>query len=346
MADVRIAARVGLLGVSGAGKTTLFAGITGTDYGRAIAAGGKAVTASVRVEDPRLLRMHQVEGAHKKLVAPILEVVDGPAIALSGPEKQDNPGVLSHFRECDAYLAVLKAYDGSDPKAQLDGLIGEIFLADVESMNRKIEKLKAEVKKSIPNRDEVQRELGVFQQLSDGVLGGDTKVFQKLTPEDERRIRGFQFYSRKPIVPLVNIGESQVGAPAQGISTCLKLEMELLAMEPAERESFMKDYGLTALAIPGLPVTLYRELGFQTFATVGDKDVTAWPLKRGSTAFDAAGRIHTDIQRGFINCEVVGFADWEKLGNYHEARARGRARTEGKAYVMQDFDIIHIKFNV
>ncbi len=346
MAEVRIAARVGLLGVSGAGKTGLFAILTGTEYGRAVAAGGKSVAASVRVEDPRLLRMHQVEGPQKKLVAPLLEIVDGPAVALSGPEKQDNPGILSQFRECDAYLAVLKAYDGSDPKAQLEGLWGELFLADVESMNRKIDKLKAEIKKSIPNRDEVQRELSVFQHLSEGVLGGDTKVFEKLTPEEERRIRGFQFFSRKPIVPLRNVGETQVGSAVEGIATCLKLEAELLAMEGAEREAFMRDYGLSSLVTMGLPVRLYRELGFQTFATVGDKDVTAWNLRKGSTALEAAGRIHTDIQRGFINCEVVSFVDWEKFGGYHEARSRGKARTEGKAYGMQDFDIVHIKFNV
>lgn len=346
MADRPVAARVGLLGVSGAGRTSLFAALTGTDYSRALAAGGKAISGSVRVEDPRLLRMHQVEGAHKKLVAPILEIVDGPAIALSGPEKQDNPGVFAHFRECDAYLAVLKAYDGSDARKQLDAVRGELFLADVESMDRKIDKLKAEIKKSIPNRDEVQRELAVFQHLSDGVLGGDTQVFGKLTPEDERRIKGYQFYSRKPIVPFLNVGESALGAAFDGPVSCVKLEMELLAMEGPDREGFMKDYGLTSLVIPTLPVALYDRLGFHTFVTVGDKDVTAWHLRKGSTALDAGGRIHTDIQRGFINCEVVSFADWEKFGDYHEARSHGKQRIEGKAYVMQDYDIIHIKFNV
>ncbi|MBI2901111.1 MAG: redox-regulated ATPase YchF [Planctomycetes bacterium] len=345
MADRPIAARVGLLGVSGAGKTTLFAALTGTDYSRALVAGGKSLAASVRVEDPRLLRMHQVEGAHKKLVTPILEIVDGPPIALSGPEKQDNPGVLSQFRECDAYLAVLKSYDGSDPKTQIEGMKGELFLGDVESMNRRIERLQADVKKPLPNREELQRELAALQHLSEGVLGGDTKVFEKLTPEDEKRLRGFQFYSRKPIVPLANVGETQLGT-VPGPATSFKLETELLAMEPSEREMFMKEYGLASLVVPGLANLLYRELGFVTFATVGDKDVTAWHLRKGASAWDAAGRIHTDIQRGFINCEVVSFADWEKFGDYHEARSHGKARTEGKSYVMQDFDIIHIKFNV
>lgn len=210
-------------------------------------------------------------------------------------------------------------------------------------MNRKIEKLQADAKRALPNRDEIAKELAIFQQLSEAVVGGDSKVFEKLTPEDEKKLKGYQFFSKKPIVPLTNVGETQVGQPG---TCCVKLEIELLAMEPDEREAFMKDYGLAALVIPSLPVSLYRDLGLQMFVTVGDKDVTGWHLKKGGNALDAAGRIHTDIQRGFINMEVVSFADWEKYGNYHEARSRGKGRTEGKAYGMNDFDIIHIKFNV
>jgi hypothetical protein len=122
--------------------------------------------------------------------------------------------------------------------------------------------------------------------------------------------------------------------------------MELLAMEAGERAGFMKDYGLTELVLESIPVRLLDHMGFHTFVTTGDKDVTGWSLRKGAHALEAAGRIHTDLQKGFISCEIVSFAEWSKWKNYHEARARGPRRVEGKAYVLQDFDFIEVKFNV
>jgi ribosome-binding ATPase YchF (GTP1/OBG family) len=108
----------------------------------------------------------------------------------------------------------------------------------------------------------------------------------------------------------------------------------------------MKDYGLTELVLESIPVRLLDHMGFHTFVTTGDKDVTGWSLRKGAHALEAAGRIHTDLQKGFISCEIVSFAEWSKWKNYHEARARGPRRVEGKAYVLQDFDFIEVKFNV
>jgi hypothetical protein len=213
-------------------------------------------------------------------------------------------------------------------------------------MQKRIERLRADTKKALPNREELQRELAVLEPLCEAVAGGDVRAFGKLTAEDEKRLRGFQFYSKKPLIPLANIAETDLGKPREVPATALKLEMELLAMEPAERASFMKDYGLERLAVESLPVDLYDRMGLQTFVTTGDKDVTGWHLRKGGTAFEAAGRIHTDLQKGFINCEIVSFDEWAKWKNYHEARARGPKRVEGRAYAMKDFDIIEVKFNV
>lgn len=346
MTERASAGKIGLLGVSGAGKTTLFSSLTDIDYSRAVAASGRTISGSVRVEDPRLLRMHEVEGSHKKLVAPLLEVMDGPAIPLSPDEKRDLPNALPHFRECDGYLVVLKAYEGADPKAQLDSIRNELFLADVESMERRIEKLRGEVKRSLPNREELKKELATFERMSEAIMGGDTNVLQDLSPEDEEKLRGYQFYSRKPIIPMVNLSEMELGKETGELAACIKLEKELLEMEGEERESFMGDYGLEKLTLPDLAVSLYGRMGYQTFVTVGDKDVTAWHLRKGATAFEAAGRIHTDLQKGFINCEAVSFGEWEGHKDYHEARARGKFRVEGREGLMQDFDVINVKFNV
>lgn len=344
MADRPIAARLGLVGVALSGKTSLFCALTGTEYAKIVASsGGKSLSAPVRVLDPRLLRMHEVEGAHKKLVTPVMEVVDSSSMALDGPDKDANPGRLAAVRECDGFLAVLKAYEGEDPARQLEAIRSEFILADIDVMQKRIEKLRVDTKKGLPNRDELVKELTTMEPLLEAVAGGDVKAFDKLTPEDEKRMKGFAFYSKKPLIPLANISEGDLGKKSPVPSVAVKLEMELLAMEPAERASFMKDYGLEKLALESIAVDLYSKIGMQTFVTTGDKDVTGWHLRRGGTALEAAGRIHTDLQKGFINCEIISFSEWAKWKNYREAQSRAPKRVEGKGYLMQDFDLIEVK---
>jgi hypothetical protein len=346
MADRPVTAKIGLVGPAGSGKTSLFCALTGAEYARAVASTGKAIGGNVRVLDPRLVRVHEVEGTQKKLVTPILEIVDAPSVALEGPDRAGNSGRLAQVRECDGFLAVLRAYEGGDPAPQLEAIRNELVLADLDVMQKRIDRLQADTKKSLPNREELLRELEVLQPLCEAVLGGDVKAFGRLTAEDEKRLRGFQFYSKKPLVPLANVAETDLGKPSTLPSLPVKLEMELLAMEAGERAGFMKDYGLSELALEALPVRLFGQMGFHTFVTTGDKDVTGWSVRQGGSALEAAGRIHTDLQKGFISCEIVAFAEWSKWKNYHEARARGPRRVEGKAYVMQDFDFIEVKFNV
>jgi len=344
MADRPIAARLGLVGVPMSGKTSLFCALTGTEYAKVVASsGGKSLSAPVRILDPRLLQMHRVEGEQKKLVMPVMEVVDGNSIALEGPDKGNNPGKLAAIRECDGFLAVLKGYEGEEVRKQLEAFRSEFILADIDVMQKRIEKLKVDTKKGLPNRDELMKELATMEPLLEAVSGGDVKAFEKLTPEDEKRMKGFAFYSKKPLISLANISEGDLGKKSDVPAVAIKLEMELMAMEPAERASFMKDYGLEKLALESLPVDLYRQLGMQTFVTTGDKDVTGWHLKKGATALDAAGRIHTDLQKGFINCEIISWAEYGKWKNYREAQTRAPKRVEGKAYVMQDYDLIEVK---
>lgn len=344
MADRPIAARLGLVGIPMSGKTSLFCALTGTEYAKVVASsGGKSLSAPVRVLDPRLLKMHEVEGTQKKLVTPVMEIVDSSSITLDGPDKHLNPGKLASVRECDGFLAVLKGYEGEDVKKQLDGFRSEFILADIEIMQKRIEKLKIDSKKGLPNQQDLLKELATMEPLLESVSGGDVKAFEKLTPEDEKRMKGFAFYSKKPLIPLANISEADLGKKTDIPSVAIKLEMELMAMEPAERASFMKDYGLEKLALETIAVDLYRQIGMQTFVTTGDKDVTGWHLRKGATALDAAGRIHTDLQKGFINAEIISFAEYGKWKNYREAQSRAPKRVEGKAYVMQDFDLIEVK---
>jgi len=353
MAEKGPAARVALVGIQGAGKTTLFCALTGMDYARALANAGKTAAAAVRVLDPRLLEAHEKNGAQKKLVAPSLEFMDTAPIALADPGKQDNPGVFATFREADGFIVVLKAYDlegdrKKQVKDQLDAVRGEFLLADIDVMQKRIEKLRAEVKKpQLPTFEESKKELAVLERLVEAVMAGDAKAFAGLSADDDKKLRGFQFFSRKPIVPFVNSGEGDLADPPRpspdAIPVCLKLETELVAMDESDRASFMKDYGLASLVLPGLAVALFDRMGFQTFLTLGDKDTTGWALRKGSSAWDAAGKIHTDIQKGFINCEVISFADFRAHKSAHDAAAHGKQKVEGKAHLLADYDIINIK---
>jgi ribosome-binding ATPase len=353
MAEKGPASRVAIVGVQGSGKTSLFCALSGMDYARALANAGKTASAAVRVLDPRLLEAHEKNGPQKKLVAPSLEFMDTPPIALQDPGKQDNPGVFAMFREADGFIVVLKAYDleGDRKKAvkdQLDAVRGEFLLADIDVMQKRIEKLRAEVKKpQLPTFEESKKELAVLERLIEAVLAGDAKAFAGLSADDDKKLRGFQFFSRKPIVPIANIGEGDLADPPrpapEAIAICLKLEAELLGMEESDRASFMNDYGLASLTLPGLAVALFDRMGFQTFLTLGDKDTTGWALRKGASAWDAAGKIHTDIQKGFINCEVISFADFRAHKSAHDAAAHGKQKVEGKAHVLADYDIINIK---
>jgi ribosome-binding ATPase YchF (GTP1/OBG family) len=346
MAERPVAANVGMVGIAGSGKTSLFCALTGTDYARAIASTGKGASGGIRVTDPRLVRLHEAEGERKKLVAPVLGIVDAPSVALEGHERAGNPGRLAVVRECDGYLAVLRAFEGEDPSRQLEGLRSELILADLDVMQKRMEKLRADTKKALPNREELLREFGVLESLSEAVASGDTEAFGRLSPEDRMHLRGFQFYSMKPLLPLANISEKDLERTFGMAAAAVRLESELLAMEDSERAGFMADYGLSRLVLENLPLTLYEALGLHTFVTTNEKELAAWALPRGATAHQAAGKIHTDFQKGFINCDVVSFEEREKWKTIREAFARGRKRTEGKAYVVQDFDILQIKFNV
>lgn len=346
MGDRPVAARVGLIGPPGSGKTSLFCALSGVEYARAAAAGGKSIGAHVRVLDPRLARFHQVEGPQRKLVTPALEILDAPSLVLEGPDREGNGGRLATVRECDGYLAVLRAFDGGDPRAQMEALRRELVRADVEMMRRRLEKLQAETRKALPDRQERLREMEILGPLCEAVEAGDGRAFERLTPEEEKSLRGFQFYSRKPLAVLANIAETDLGRPPDLPSAAVRLEMELLGMDPAEREGFMREYGLDRLVLESLPLRLHETLGFITFLTTNEREVAGWALRRGATALEAAGCIHTDLQKGFISCEVVSFEEWSKWKNLHEARTRGSRRVEGRAYVVQDFDILQVKFNV
>ena len=333
-------ARLAVVGLPGAGKTSLFCALTGVEYARAVASSGKVLSGSVRVEDSRLLRIHEQEHPQAKLTCPILEVLDTP------PLQPEGRGIFAQFRNATAILIVLKAYDsGAEVESQLESIRSELLLSDAELLQRRIEKIDDRLKRSVPTkeREQLQAERDAVAPLVESITG-ETKIdWDSFSPEVKNQLRSFQLFAQKPIFPLVNIAEKDLGTRE---GTALKLELELLGMEEGERAEYMKDYGLDHLTTERLPVDFPGRLNFLTFLTVGEKGVVGWCLPRGSTAPEAAGFIHTDIEKGFINAEVISYADREKAGSIREAERTGKKRLEGKNYVVQDWDILNIRFNV
>lgn len=316
------AASVALIGAARAGKTTLFSILTGIDYTRAAreSAGGPHA-AHVPVRDDRVARLAELAGS-KKISLPIMEFVDTPPLKLEGGADAE---LLGRLREVDAYAVVIPAY--ADPAATDEAVRSALFMSDIEVMQRAIKKLEKKVKRPTPTREEDRRELEALRTLIEETADGRVRA---LKPEDERKLRGFQFFSCKPIVPIRNLGET---ALAEG-GICLKLEQDLLDLEGAEREEFEQMYGIKEPAAPRIVHEVCAALDLLTFYTANVNEAAAWQIRRGTPVVEAAAAVHTDLGRTFICAEVTPFDDYVKKVHPH---------TEGKDYVVQDRDVVLIR---
>jgi ribosome-binding ATPase YchF (GTP1/OBG family) len=343
-------AKFALVGPAQSGKTTLFCALTGQPYEKIVVM-PKVPPLTVPVRDPRLVRLHQKEQPQSNLVFPTVELNDTASLSYDPKDRDRNVDAITQFRELDGLIAVIRAYDLEGNRregilAEIEQLKSELFLEDLAIIERRIERLKADVKKPTKQQEEFKRELEVCERLAADISAGKTDALRNLSAEDEKKIRGFMLFSRKPLIVVANVADSDLGklpADPSAIAVCLKLEAEILAMAEGERKEFMEMYGLNSLVLEGLVLELYRRLGYIMFFTPGEKETAGWGLKEGSNALEAAGKIHTDIQKGFITAEVLSFEDYEKHGSEREAKAKGRCRNEGKGYVVKDADLIEFK---
>jgi ribosome-binding ATPase YchF (GTP1/OBG family) len=315
------AARVGLVGTAGSGKTTLFSILTGIDYARAAReSAGRVHAAHVPIQDPRVGRLAQFERS-KKTTLPILELVDTPPLKLDGADG----ALLGELRTMDALAVLVPLY--ADPAASDAPVRAALATADRDVMERAVEKLQKQILRPTGRREEDQAELELLRGLLEQAAGGTMRA---LTPPEEKRLRHFQFFSQKAILPIRNVGEGALGPG----TICLKLEQDLAALAGDERREFEQMYGITEPAAPRLAHEVYQALDLVTFYTGGPNESAAWPLRRGSTATAAAASIHTDLGATFICAEVTPFEDY---------LAKARPRTEGKDYVVQEGDVILIR---
>lgn len=356
---------IGILGLPYSGKTTLFEAITGA-HGAAMDRSGSAHTATVAVPDERLDRLAEMNSP-KKITPAHIDFIDVAGVrAEDGRER--TAATLAPLRDADGLLHVVRKFEwpsapphphGSlDPKRDVEEMSTDLIVADLEIVERRIQKLEKQVHKPTPHQEQDKKELALMQRVKEALDAGRHVTDLGLTAEDARLVRNFQLLSDKPIVPVLNVHEDELDSEGThsaleaigpgAIAISAKLEKEISELEPEERQEFVEGMGLGEPAARRVIQACYARLGLRSFftGTGAGEELRAWTLQAGDSALVAAGKIHTDIQRGFIRAEVVAYDDLVEAGGMTEAKAANKVRLEGKEYEVQDGDVILFRFKV
>jgi hypothetical protein len=365
-----MALRCGITGIAGVGKTTIFNCISNTKAatGMNVPGGAKTNIGMVRVPDPRLYELEKLQPS-EKITPTTVEIVDIPGLSGSpaGAEGTGNR-FLGDIRNTDALIHVLRCFDdemlphveGSvDPVRDMETVNLELQVRDHESLGKKTEKLRKTAKSgdkdAIRGMEVLERymaHLGEFNDARTLDAGSDAG----------RYIADLSLLTMKPVLYVCNVDEKSAlsgnayvdrvrkhltGQDAEILIIAGAIEAEISELENAAvRNAFLKDIGLPEPGVDRLVRAAYKLLDLRTFFTAGPKEIRAWTIRRGMTASQAAGVIHSDLERGFIRAEVMKYTDFVTLGSEHACREAGKLLVEGRNYIVEDGDIIHVRFNV
>jgi GTP-binding protein YchF len=362
--------KLGIVGLPGAGKTTIFNALTRGDAPTGQSMGGRfdVLTAVVNVRDERVELLTDMFNPQKKTAARITYTDVAGLQKGAGANGGINGTLLNHLAAMDGLVHVVRGFendlaphpDGSvDPQRDLQALDTELLLNDLVVVEKKIEKLTEGLKHGAFKNDkaEAQKELALFERLNEGLSQERPLRDLDLSDEELKSLRGYSLLTLKPVMVVINIGDDQDEVAFEydydlSLLTNLrgKLEMELTQFGAAGDDEalamFMDEYNVSELGLDKVIRLSYDLMGLQSFFTVGEDEVRAWTVKRGATAVDAAATIHSDLAKGFIRAETVAYRDLVDLGGLPQARTAGKLRQEGKTYIVQDGDVISIKFNV
>lgn len=344
---------VGLFGKAGCGKSTLFRALEG---GEGTPAGGKSAgMCTIRVPDDRVDRLSALYRPKKTTHVSITfcEIDPGEAELLPS-------GTLAKIKGVDVLTLVIRGFsddfhppppEGIDPVRDFRALESELVLADYLVAQKRIERMVKEARRD--SEWTTLHRAVEFLEKEVPLRGVD------FSPEEARILSGFRFASRIPPILVLNVGEGDLGvetypelgsqAASRGIPLVrlsAKIEEEIAQIPPAEQIDFLKDIGLTECVRDRLVRGAYEAMDYISFLTVGEDEVRAWNIRRGTTALAAAGRVHSDLEKGFIRAEVIGCEDLLRCGSMAKAKTEGKLRLEGKEYVVRDGDIVHVRFNV
>jgi GTP-binding protein YchF len=354
--------KVALIGLMQSGKSTVLSAICGKEP--APAGSTDFHEQMVAVPDDRLDWLTALYQP-KKTVHATVDCMDMPGISFMDEHGRTAARrFFNQVRTVDMFVVVVRAFENPsvpayrnsvDPARDLEELKTEMLLADLELVTTRIERLEKSVHKPTKTQAKDKAELELQLKLQDAIES--EKPISSVIENDLQVdiIKPLNFLTLKPIMVVVNVGENQLGEPIdlgsgteelEVIPLCGTLESELAQLDAESRTEFMADMGLSEPASKKFVQSCYSTLGLISFLTVGKDEVRAWPIEKGTSALDAAGKIHSDIKRGFIRAETMAFGDLKELGDEKAVKAAGKMRLEGKSYTVQDGDIISFRFNV
>ena len=340
--------KVGIAGFAGSGKSTVFHWLTGAAPDPSKSQSGQI--GKPEVPDERLDWL-SAQFKPKKTIHAKMEFLDTPG--LLAEERRDNPRRLGIMRDAGGLLVVLAGFAGGDLADELRRFREEILFADLEIVTNRIDKLRDLLRKPRPakQKDIDQAEMDLLQRVAAALEKGQGAATLGLKDDEEKSLRSFQFLTLKRELVLVNIGDDGIGKPLpadllsltpNALQAPVKLEQELDELSEEDRRTFMQDMNVTGFSRPEVLRAIFYAMGNNVFFTVGEDECRAWPIPAGASAVESAGEIHTDLSRGFVRAEVVGYDDFRRLGSMKEAKSHGVFRLEGKTYVVKDGDIMNI----
>jgi len=353
--------KLGIIGLPQSGKTTIFNALTRASQPTDLSSGKMEIhTGVVDVPDSRVDKLVEFYKARKTVRAKVT-YVDIAGLG-SGNKGEFSGSLLNQLSQMDGFIHVARCFEDDnvphvmssiDPARDIANMDAELLLNDQIKVEAKLERLHEDSHKGGRDKAEIERETKLFEKLNEILMQEKPLRGLEFSEEEERISQGYGFLTRKPMMIVLNLSEGQSTPQVSNVATGYKMiplqgkiEMEIAQLPEEEAQIFLQEYGIEEPGLNRMIRESYELIGLISFFTAGEKEVHAWTERKGATAPEAAGTIHSDLQQGFIRAEIIAYDDLMEAGSMAEARNHGKLRVEGKNYIVQDGDIVEIRFNI